>query len=82
MLNHADDQAANDIDRKNHNAGNGVAFYEFRRTVHRTIEIGLAGNVFATFACDIGSDDSGIEIGVDCHLFAGHGVKREARGDF
>ena len=79
VLAQADNQPANNIDRQNQQGGNGVAFNKFGGTVHGAIKIGLAGNFLAALGRFFSAQHASIQIGVDSHLFAGHGVQCETR---
>ena len=82
MLRQTDDQAAHNIDDKDQDRRNGIALDEFRGTVHGTIEIGFLGD-FLTAALGLFiAQNAGIQVGVDRHLLAGHGIKSEARRHF
>ena len=82
MLRQADDQPANNIDDKNENGGNRIAFDEFRGTIHCTVEIRFLGDFLAAglgfFICQ----DTGIQISIDGHLLAWHRIKGKAGGHF
>ena len=82
LLERADEDAADDVDGGDEQAGDGVALHELRRAVHRAVEVGLARDLGAALAGLLLVDQAGAEIGVDRHLLAGHRVQREARGDF
>ena len=82
VLQHTDEQSAEDVDEHNQDAGDGVAADELRRAVHRAEEIGLVGDRRAPFARFVLADQSGVEVGVDRHLLARHRIEREACGDF
>ena len=62
-------------------AGHRVALDELRGTVHRAVEVGLVGDLRAALARLLVGDLAGVEVGVDRHLLAGHGVEGEARAD-
>ncbi len=82
VLHHADDQAADDVDQRDHDAGHGVALDVFRGAVHRAVEFGFLrhfGTALARFRL---GDHAGVQVGVDRHLLARHRVQREARADF
>ena len=81
-LQHADDDAADEVDAGDQHGGRRVAPDELRGTVHRAVEVGLAGDVSAPLARLLVGDHAGVEVGVDRHLLARHRVEREARGDF
>ena len=46
-LEHADDEAADEVDRGDDEAGDGVAAHELRGAVHRAVEVGVAGDLLA-----------------------------------
>jgi len=81
-LQHAYRQPADDHDQHDQNAGDGIAAHELAGTIHRAEEIRLLGDDRAACSGFILADESGVEIGVDRHLLAGHGVQRETRTDF
>ncbi len=82
VLEHADVQAAQDVDEGDDDAGDGVAAHEFAGAIHGAVEIGLLCDVGAAFSRFGFVDDSGVEVGVDGHLFAGHRVQGESSGNF
>ena len=81
LLHHADDDAADEVDDGDQDAGDRVALDELRGAVHRAVEVGLLGDLGAALARLLVGDLAGVEVGVDRHLLARHGVEREARGD-
>src|SRR5699024_9518473 len=78
VLQHADQQATNDIYPHDDQPGHRIAAHEFAGTIHRTVEIGFGGHLGTAPACLLLTDQAGIEIRVDGHLLAGHGVEHEA----
>ena len=82
LLRHRDDDAADDIDADDEQAGNGIAAHEFAGAVHGAEEIGFRFDRLAAMLGFLFIDQAGGEIGVDRHLLAGHGVQIEARRDF
>ena len=82
LLHDADDHAADDVDHHDEQAGDGVAADEFRGAVHGAEEAGFVFQVLAPPPRLLFVDQAGIEIGVDRHLLARHGVQVEARRDF
>ena len=78
----SDGETADDVDEQNENARDGVAAGELARTVHGAVEVGFRSDVGATRACLVLRDQTGVEIGVDGHLFTGHGVQGESGADF
>ena len=81
MLDDADDDAAEQVDAGDQDAGHRVALDELRGTVHRAVEVGLLGDLRAALARLLVGDLARVEVGVDRHLLAGHGVEGEARAD-
>ena len=82
MLGDADDEAADDVDEEDQQAGHRVAANVFRRAVHRAEELGFLADLGAA-ALGFGLiDQAGVQVGVDRHLLAGHRVQGEARADF
>ena len=77
MLEHTDGDPADDVNGKNEQAGNGIAFNELGRTVHGTIEIRLLGNLGPAMLGFVLIDQAGVEIRINGHLFAGHGIQGE-----
>ena len=73
MLDHADVQAAQDVDEGDDDARDGVAADEFAGTVHGPVEIGLLRRSISrrSRACGL-VDVAGVQVGVDRHLLAGH----------
>ena len=81
VLGHADDDAADEVDRGDDDRGHRVAFDELRGAVHRAVEVGFLGDLRAAVARLFVGDQPGVEVGVDRHLLAGHRVEGEARAD-
>ena len=81
-LDHADEQAADDIDQRDDDAGDGVAADELAGTVHGPEEVGLLGDFLAAALGFVLVDHAGVQIGVDGHLPARHAVQGEAGGHF
>ena len=82
FLGDADDEAADDIDQRDDDAGDRVAADEFAGTVHRPEEIGLLGDFFAAALGLFFVDGAGVQVGVDRHLPARHAVQGKAGGHF
>ncbi len=78
----ADDDAAENVDGRDDEAGDGVAAHEFRGAVHGAEEGALLLQLRAAGLGLALVDEAGGEIGVDRHLLAGDGVEGEARADF
>ena len=79
LLHDADDDAADEVDAGDQDAGHRVALDELRGTVHRAVEVGFLGDLGAPLARLLVGDLAGVEVGVDRHLLARHGVEGEAR---
>ncbi len=82
MLQHAHGQATEHVDEQDQDAGDGVAADELAGAVHRTVEVGFLANLFTTGLGFFTRQQTGVQVGVDGHLLAGHGVEDEARGHF
>ena len=82
LLHDADDHAADDVDEDDEQAGDGVAAHEFRGAVHGAEKAGFVFQMPAAPPRFLLVDQAGIEVGVDRHLLARHGVQMEARRDF
>ena len=81
MLPDADDQPADQVDKKNKHRGNRIAAHEFAGTVHRAEKIGFASNLLAPPRRLFLIDLARVEIRVDRHLLARHTVQGKARRD-
>ena len=82
MLQEPHDHAADDVDKKNNQACDGVAFDELRGTVHGAEEVGLLRNLFAALLRGLLVDYAGIEIRINGHLLAWHRIESESGGHF
>ena len=78
VLHDAHEQAADDVDGQDEDAGDGVAAHEFGGTVHGTVEVGFLRDLLAPALGFAFVDQAGVEVGVDRHLLAGHRVQGEA----
>jgi len=79
VLRHADDEAADQVDEGDDQAGDGVAAHELGRAVHGPVEVGVAADLLAPAARLVLVDEAGAEVGVNAHLPAGHRIEGEAR---
>ena len=77
MLEDTDGHAADQVDEQNQQAGDGVTAHELAGAVHRTVELGFLGHFLTALLGLWLIDQAGIEVGVDRHLLAGHGVQGE-----
>ena len=81
-LHHADHQAADDVDERDQNGGDGIAADELAGTVHRAKEVGLLRDFLAA-ALGFGFvDAAGVQVGIDRHLPARHAVQGKPGGHF
>ncbi len=80
VLDHADDQAADDVDAGDDQAGHGVAAHKLGGAVHGAEEGRFLLQLLAPLAGLVLVDQPRRQIGVDGHLLAGHGVQGEAGG--
>ena len=81
MPEHADNDPAKGIYGGNDEAGNRVAAYEFRRTVHGAEKSALLLQLAPSRGRLLFVDDARREIGVDRHLLAGDGVQCKPRAN-
>ena len=81
MLQNADRESTNHVDKKNEDTGHCIAANELAGAVHGAIEIGFPGDIATPLPGFILVDKPGIEVGIDRHLLAGHGVQGKPRGD-
>ncbi|CAB5289425.1 hypothetical protein IST461_01172 [Burkholderia multivorans] len=77
----ADRDARDDVDERDHEAGDRVALHELHRAVHRAVHLRFLLELLAALARFVRADDAGAQIRVDAHLLARHRVERKARAD-
>ena len=82
LLHDTDEKSTQQIDRENNQSRNSVAADELGRAVHGAVKIGFFLRPQAALAGFGFIDQAGIQIGVDGHLLARHGVEGEARRHF
>ena len=82
MLQHAHREAANDVDKQDQDAGYRITAHELAGTVHGTVKIRFPGYILAPPERSLLVDNAGVQVGVDRHLLAGHGVEGEPCRDF
>ncbi len=82
VLQNPNQQAAHHVDHHDQNTGDGIPANELTRTIHRAVEIGFLGYVGTAFFRFIFANQPGVQIGVNCHLFARHPVQYETRAHF
>ncbi len=81
MLGRPHNQPADDIDHRNQETRHRIAANEFGSTVHGAVEVRLPGDVFPALPRIFVTEQARIQIGVDRHLLARHGVEGEAGRD-
>ena len=81
LLHDADGDAGEKVDDDDDDAGDRIAAHELRRTVHGAIEVRLVLDLESPLACLVVGDLTCVQVSIDRHLLAGHGIEREARGD-
>jgi hypothetical protein len=77
-----DRQTAEDVDGRDDNRGDGIAFHKFHGAVHRAIELVFLLENRSASAGFVHIDDAGAHVRIDTHLLARHGVEGEPRADF
>jgi hypothetical protein len=82
VLDDADQDAADDVDAGDDQAGDRVALHELAGAVHGPEEGRFLLQVLAALLGGVLVDQAGRQVGVDGHLLAGHGVQGEAGRDF
>ncbi len=82
VLQDADDEAGDDVDDGDEDGRQRVALGEADRAVHRAVEVGFTAHPVAAQPRLGLVDGAGVEVGVDGHLPARHGVEGEARRHF
>ena len=82
VLEHAHRHAADEVDEQDQDGGDGVAADELVGTVHCAVEVGFLADLFAAGLGFFTRQQTGVEVGVDGHLLAGHRVQDEAGGHF
>jgi hypothetical protein len=81
VLHDPNQESANNVDDHNDDACDGVATHEFRRSVHRTVEIRLLLDLLAA-AFGVGlADQTGVQVSINRHLLAGQRIKRKPGAD-
>ena len=82
FLHHADDDAAHDIDDGDENTGIDVALHKLARAVHGAVKVGFLADAFALGLGFVFINEPGVEVGLNGHLLAGHGVQGKAGRHF
>ena len=79
VLQHAENEPANNVDQRDDDAGDGITFDELHRAVHGAVELRFSLQTATAPGCLLLGDRPGAQISVDAHLLAWHGVERETR---
>jgi len=82
VLDYSDYQAADNVDDGHYDAGDCVAAHVFAGAVHRAIEFSFLRNFSPASARFLLCDQAGVQIGVDRHLLARHGIECETGAYF
>ena len=82
MLTNANSQTTEQIDQQNQQGRYRVTADKFRRTVHRTEEVGLLGQFSTALTRSVLVNDTCIQISINCHLLSGHRIQGKAGVDF
>ena len=80
VLQGTDGKTTDNVDEQNEDASHGVTADKLRGTVHRAVELGLSTDALPALDGFLLGNQTGIEVGIDSHLLAGHGVQGESRG--
>ena len=81
LLEYSDEQPSNDVDDHDEDCGQRIPLAEAGCAVHGAAELRFGCHRIAARAGLVGGDEPGIQVGVDGHLLARHGVEREAGRD-
>jgi hypothetical protein len=82
QLEDADQKPGDDVDSGDQYRSQGVPLVEPGRTIHGAIELRFMSNLLAPGPRLGLINDSGIQVGINCHLLAGQRIEREARRNF
>ena len=79
ILKYTDGKTTDDVDQRNNDTCHSIAAHELIGTVHGAIILRFLGNLRSPFAGFV-FIDAGIQIGIDAHLLARHGIQCKTRG--
>ena len=82
MLQNADEKPGDNINAGDDDAGDGVALGKTRSSVHGAVEFRFPAQFAPPAPRFSFIDQPAVQVGIDRHLLAGHGVQGEARGYF
>jgi hypothetical protein len=75
MLQHANGEAAKDVDQQNQDTGHGIAAHKLGGTVHGAEEVGFFRHLGAAAFGFLLVNQASIQVGVHRHLLAWHGIQ-------
>ena len=78
MHHHANDQAAHQVDDQNHDARDRIAAHELGGAIHRAEKVCLLAHIGPSLFRFFLFDQARVQVGIDRHLLAWHGVERKA----
>ena len=81
-LQHADTNTTNDIHQRDDYTRDRITAYKLAGTIHRTVKIRFLGKGIPPFTRLILLDQTGVQFGVNRHLFARHRIQRKTRRHF
>ena len=79
MLNHANHEAADDIDKQNEQTRDRIAPNKFGGTIHRSVKVCFSGHIGATNPGFFLGQNTRIHISINGHLLTGHRVQGKSR---
>ncbi len=82
MAGHPHRNTANKVHKDNNDAGNNVTFDKLHRTVKGTVKLAFPFQYASPFARSIRINNTGLQIGINTHLFTGHTIQRKSGRDF
>ncbi len=82
LLEDADGKASADVDKDDEDPGDRLPAHEFAGPVHGPVEVCFPGDEGPPPPRLPFVDDPGVEVGVDAHLLARHGIQGEPGGHF
>ena len=70
------------VHQGDHQTGRSISFNVLNRTVHGTEKTGFLLDLVSSFLRFSVCDRTRIQIGIDSHLFTGHGIQRKSGSYF
>ena len=78
----SENDSADEVYDGDYNACFCISLYEFAGTIHGAVKFTFLYDVLATFSSFGVGDVTGVEVGVDGHLFSWHCIENESCADF